>query len=258
MRIESRKNSHLLHAHKIWADKKYREQSGLIWIEGIHLIEEAIFSNCQFESIIIVEERLTNPEIKGICDKLKVTNVSLFFIPEKIQSNLFETKTPQGIGALIKRPHYLPQMALEGALLFLDGIQDPGNVGTLIRSAEAANVSRIYLLPETADCWSGKVIRSSMGSVFRIPIQIISYEKMTEIKSLGYTFVGADIVDSTDYRQSEVKKNTALILGSEGGGLSDKTKAEIDIFVQIPMKQTVDSLNVAVAGSILMFHFFGK
>lgn len=260
MKIESKSNQQITLIKKIRDDRKYRDSKNLIWIEGIHLVQDALNSGCKISSLFVNESRMNHPEIDLLYKQIFSLHIPIYHIAEKLEKFLFETQTPQGIGALIEKPLSAIKKPLTGPLLFLDHIQDPGNVGTLIRTAEAAGVEHIFILPGTADIWSGKVIRASMGSVFRMPITVtnLSESLVNQLKSQGYFFLGAEMTQSVDYKKIEKNTLGALFLGSEGSGLSLETKKYLDASIHIPMKGKVNSLNVAVAGSILMFHFFNE
>ena len=257
MKIESRKNSHIVAAKKVWQDKKYRDQSGLVWIEGIHLVQEALTSNCKFHSLFVSASKTPQSEIEDLYSRLEDASIENYLISDDVESFLFETQTPQGIGALIYRPNLASKV--DGSILVLDGIQDPGNVGTLIRSAEAAGIGTIYTLSGTADIWSGKVIRASMGSVFRVPIRTnINVDDLIQLKSANYLLVGTGGEAAVNYKELKIQSPIALVLGSEGKGIREEVQQQLDSSVMIPMRQPVESLNVAIAGSILMFSFLEK
>lgn len=260
MKIESKNNQQIILARKIRDDKKYRDSKKLVWIEGTHLVQDALISRCKFISLFISESRKDNLEIHSLYQQLFSQGVPIYFIPQKLENTLFETQTPQGIGAIIERPIFSMERKMTGSLLFLDQVQDPGNVGTLIRTAEAAGVEQIFILSGTADVWSGKVIRASMGSIFRVPVTTVELSDswIHQLKSEGYSFLGAELECSIDYQKVNKKTSIALFLGSEGSGLSLETRKYLDTSIHIPMKGKVNSLNVAVAGSILMFHLFSE
>lgn len=260
MRIESKNNQKINLVRKIREDKKYRDNEGKVWIEGIHLVQEALISKCKIVSLFVNESRKDCSEINSLYNQLLSLNIPVYFISEKLENTLFETQTPQGIGAIIEKPIFSIGKKMTGPLLFLDQIQDPGNVGTLIRTAEATGVEHVFILQKTADAWSGKAIRASMGSVFRIPITTLelSLSYINLLKSQGYSFVGAELDHSVNYQKIDPKAPIALFLGSEGSGLSLEVKKNLDVSICIPMKGKVNSLNVAVAGSILMFHLFNE
>lgn len=260
MKIESKNNQQISLIRKIRDDKKYRDSKNVAWIEGIHLLQDALISQCRFISLFISESRKDYLEIKSLHQELSSLGVPVYFISKKLENSLFETQTPQGIGAVIERPIFSMKRKMTGPLLFLDQVQDPGNVGTLIRTAEAAGVEQVFILPGTADVWSGKVIRASMGSIFRVPVTIVELSDVwvRQLKSEGYSFLGAELECSIDYQKANKETLIALFLGSEGSGLSLETRKYLDTSIHIPMKGKVNSLNVAVAGSILMFHLFNE
>lgn len=260
MKIESRKNTKISFIKKLQKNKKFRDHDPgqLIWIEGIHLLEEALSSRCCFKECFVSESKSQNdPEIVSLLTQLVQANVPIQYLKDDLADYLLEVQSPQGIGALIHRPSIASSDP--GNILVLNNIQDPGNVGTLIRSAEAAGFSEVFLTPGSADPWGGKSIRATMGSIFRVSVKTdVSLLLLKEKKTLGYVAIGAELENSISYQkdQSQKSQKILLFLGSEGDGLSDEIREILDFSVHIPMHGSVDSLNVAIAGSILMFHYF--
>ena len=253
LKIESKQNSWVMETRKL-REKKYRDQLNLYWIEGIHLLKEVLKSDEKIVTVAITTQGLLNPEIKEILKQCNDLDVRIFEVSEPVGKQLFETDTPQGIGATIQKEkrEVLPDSS--GTFLILDHVQDPGNIGTLLRSAEAAGAIGVALTAGCADPWSGKVLRASMGSAFRMPLFTdFNIAKLKVMKNDGWKVYGTATEGSNDYRDVDFSKKRILILGSEGRGISDELIGLIDESVKISMCQPVESLNVAVAGSILLF-----
>ena len=147
----------------------------------------------------------------------------------------------------------------KGNILILDKIQDTGNIGTIIRSADAFGIDTIVCTKGTVDCYSPKVLRSTMGSILREKIIYLDDDDINEIKNIGYTIVGTVLDDkSISLENLKISKKMAFIVGNEANGISDEIKNLCDIFVKIPMTGNAESLNVAVATSIILYKQFEK
>ncbi|NBI69514.1 RNA methyltransferase [Clostridiaceae bacterium] len=178
-------------------------------------------------------------------------------VSDEVMRFLSDTRTPQGILAVAEQFSYtLSDLAAEPAhLLILETLQDPGNLGTLIRAAEGAGATGIVMNAETADIYSPKVIRSAMGSVFRMPFVYVTdlKETLLTLKTSGICLYAAHLKGSVSYDSADYTKSTGFLIGNEAGGLTDGTAALADTSVRIPMEGQVESLNAAVAASVLMF-----
>ena len=240
--ITSKSNNVIKNAKKLH-QKKYRTDSYLI--EGWHLFEEAVENQAKIRQVFVLEAYLDQVE-----DIQKVTVVT----PE-ILSLLADSKTPQGIVAeiLLEQPE-LPDQ-LQGRFLYLEDVQDPGNVGTMIRTADAAGFDGVMLSKASADLYSLKTLRSMQGSHFHIPIWKLDREELLERAAHSHLAVLATTLSeaSIDYRQLPQTDQFILVMGNEGNGISQEMAAQADQLVHIPMPGRAESLNVAVAAGILMF-----
>ena len=240
--ITSKSNNVIKNAKKLH-QKKYRTDSYLI--EGWHLFEEAVENHAKIRQVFVLEAYLDRVE-----DIPKVTVVT----PE-ILSLLADSKTPQGIVAeiLLEQPE-LPDQ-LQGRFLYLEDVQDPGNVGTMIRTADAAGFDGVMLSKASADLYSLKTLRSMQGSHFHIPIWKLDREELLERAAQSHLVVLATTLSeaSIDYRQLPQTDQFILVMGNEGNGISQEMAAQADQLVHIPMPGRAESLNVAVAAGILMF-----
>ncbi|MGQ7367808.1 TrmH family RNA methyltransferase [Streptococcus suis] len=245
MEIIRSKSNNLVKQIKKLQQKKYRTSSYLI--EGWHLLEEAVKAGASIEHLLVLEEY-----VDRVSQLEKVTVVS----PE-IMQDLADSKSPQGVVAQLALPSQDLPERLEGRFLVLEDVQDPGNVGTIIRTADAAGFDGVFLTDKSADIYNMKVLRSMQGSHFHLPIyrlpieDILSTLKNNQVEVLATTLSS----QSVDYRQVLPKASFALVMGNEGQGISDFVSAEADQLVHITMPGQAESLNVAIAAGILVFSF---
>lgn len=179
-------------------------------------------------------------------------------ISDSVCRHLSDTKTPQGVIALVKKNESTLEELLrreENPCLFLlENLQDPGNMGTILRTAEGAGVTGIIMTRDSVDPYNPKVIRSTMGAVFRVPFVVV--ESLPQVFPLlreqGVTTYAAHLDGSAFYRQ-DYRKGTAFLIGNEGNGLTEETAAAADVKIRIPMKGKVESLNASIAATVLMY-----
>jgi len=261
--INSRDNK-LVKMIKSLQQKKYREIEGKYFIEGIKIISEAVKEKIYLEDLIICPEILNS--IRGgeeFHESLKNSNLSINYVPEKIFDEICSTKTPQGILAVIAKKeddfNYV-NLKPEGFYIVLDRIQDPGNLGTVIRTADAAGVDGIILSKECVDVYSPKTLRSTMGSIFRVNIyENINLEKaLAKLKEIGIRVVAASLEAEKFYYDEDFGSGTALAIGSEAHGVSPIVTGLADCLVKIPMKEQIDSLNASVAAGILIYEKYRR
>lgn len=244
--ITSRQNDQVKQWHKL-KKKKDRQKTNSFLIEGSHLIEEAIKSDQEIIELIVSEK----VEIQ-LSQTLK--NYPYTLISQTLADDLADTKTTQGIFAVVKMPE-TSQSAQEN-ILILDQVQDPGNLGTMIRSADAAGFSQVILGKGTVDAYNQKVLRSAQGSHFHIQLMNKDLNQyLPDLKKSGYTLYGTDLsADSLNYKAVSPSEKIAIIVGNEGNGVSQEVLDLVDQTLHIPIKGQAESLNVAIAASILMFH----
>lgn len=245
MEIIRSKSNNLVKQIKKLQQKKYRRSSYLI--EGWHLLEEAVKAGATIQHILVVEEY-----VDRVAHMEQVTVVS----PE-IMQDLTDSKSPQGVLAQLALPSQDLPERLDGRFLVLEDVQDPGNVGTIIRTADAAGFDGVFLTDKSADIYNMKVLRSMQGSHFHLPIyrlpieDVFSTLKNNQVEVLATTLSS----QSVDYRQVLPKASFALVMGNEGQGISDFVAEEADQLVHITMPGQAESLNVAIATGILVFSF---
>jgi TrmH family RNA methyltransferase len=224
----------------------------LLGIEGEHLIAEAIRSGYDLETLFLregSESVLNSPSLS----RLKPRDTQL--LTRDVFASAVETASPQGIAATLRiRAAELPAPSSRSTILILENLQDPGNLGTLIRSAEAFGAQQIYLTPDTVNQWNPKVVRASAGSVFRIPISRAALPRIAdELAKQGTTFYAAvaQLADSTSLLDTTFAAHAAFLIGNEGAGLSAAALALANYRIRIPC--AVESLNAAIAGSTLLY-----
>ena len=242
--ITSKANSVVKNAKKLH-QKKYRKSAYLI--EGWHLFEEAVQAGVTIEKVFALE---------SYRDQLAAFPQTIW-VSEEILLDLADTQTPQGIVAVIQKEEVgLPELH-QGKFLFLEDVQDPGNVGTMIRTADAAGFTGVIVSEKSADIYSLKTLRSMQGSHFHLPIyrmplaSFVEEAKKSNLPILATTLSR----ESKDYRELSSLENFVLVMGNEGQGISSVMAESADQLVHIGMKGRAESLNVAVAAGILMFYF---
>ena len=241
--ITSKANSVVKNAKKLH-QKKYRKSAYLI--EGWHLFEEAVQAGVTIEKIFALE---------SYRDQL-VAFPQTVWVSEDILLDLADSQTPQGIVAVVQKEEVEQTDFSQGKFLFLEDVQDPGNVGTIIRTADAAGFTGVIVSDKSADIYSLKTLRSMQGSHFHLPIyRMTSQALLEEAKEAGIPVLATTLSkDSVDYRELPPIENFVLVMGNEGQGISPLMAESADQLVHISMKGQAESLNVAVAAGILIFH----
>jgi RNA methyltransferase, TrmH family len=237
-----------------------RLSGGLVAIEGEHLLFEAMRSGLALKTIFISDQR--NPPI------WTPRSVELIELTQEVFSSVVDTQSPQGIAALLVPPTWILEDTFKSTatplLLIAAGLQDPGNLGTLIRSAEAFGATAVLTTPNTVSEWNQKALRASSGSVFRLPVIEVTPSGLTQLKSRGLKLLAAvaDAVASDSVplaekalplSQADLTKPCALMIGNEGAGLSEDLLTLADTRITIPTPGRIESLNAAIAGSLLLY-----
>jgi RNA methyltransferase, TrmH family len=246
--ITSSQNPKIKLVHALLGRAKERREAGAFVADGVRLVEEAVKSNWGFRFALY--DASLNARGSSLVEHLLSRGVDVEEVSEQLMKSLSETETPQGLLAVLE----ISQQPIVGALDFVlipDQIRDPGNLGTLLRTAAAAGVQAVFLPPETTDAFSPKVLRSGMGAHFRLSIQSMKWEKIRrEVEDLQVFL--ADM-DGTSCWETNLRQPLALIVGSEAEGASDAARKLASQKISIPMSGEMESLNAGVAGSVLMF-----
>ena len=243
MLITSVHNEHIKELVKL-KDKKYRDETNTFLVETKHLVLEA------YKAGLIEELILEQNEIFPL-------DVPTLYVSKEVLKKLSSTITPSNVMALVrKRPE---EEKYGEKLLILDRIQDPGNLGTIIRSAVAFNIDTIICSPDTVDFYNPKVVRASQGMMFHIPILVKSTEKIIkELKDNDYKIIGTKVTNGKDVRTASIYSHFALIIGNEGQGISRNIEELCDEYLYIKMNENCESLNASVAASILLYEINNK
>ena len=226
------------------ADKKYRKTLSRYVIEGARLVSDAVKYGAEIVSVFVAES------VASIYDYENKIVVS-----DKVFAKMSDTVSSQGILAVVNKPQS-EHILQRGNCLILDGLQDPGNVGTLMRTAVACNFSDIYAV-NSVDMYSPKVLRSAMSAHFCLNLHETSSLADVFGSLCEYEIIACDMNGESAFKRAYTG-NVALVLGNEGNGLSEYSKTHSDIVVSLPMANDFESLNVAVAGSVIMYQVFSQ
>jgi len=256
VKITSRDNSLLRRARAV-RDGKARDA---IFIEGLRLCEEALSSGLEVEAVIYSDHFARKDRAGRLIERLERIAQKSASVSEKLLDSVSYTKTPQGVMVLAVRPAgdkeaFAAKRPQSSLIVVLHEINNPVNVGAIIRTAEAAGATGIITTANTADPFSAKALRGAMGSAFRIPTwSAPQYEEaIAWCKSNGISTVIADVSGHAAYTTIDWRKPSALIVGRESTGLTAEEIAAADEVVRIPMQGVTESLNVAVAAGIILF-----
>lgn len=252
--ISSSSNPQVKNLNLLQKKSKAREEQGVFVIEGLRMFNEAKEAKLllkAYASETFYSEKLLE-------DKCYFDELDYEVISDHIFKDVSETKTPQGIMGIVKKPSFTLDailMANNPFLLLLEDIRDPGNLGTIVRSAEGAGVTGIILNDSCVDMFNPKVIRSTMGSIFRLPFyQSPDFlNTLKTIKNQGVLIYAAHLDGKVYDIEDSFVESCAFLIGNEANGLSDSASDMADIRIKIPMEGQVESLNAAVAAAILMY-----
>ena len=224
-------------------NKKYRDLTNTYLVEGDHLVEEA-YKNNLLTKIILLEDTTCNYDIEKI------------YVTKEVMKKLTELDTPNKIIGIVKENTPLP---IGNKILILDNIQDPGNLGTIIRSSVAFDIDTIVLSPNTVDTYNPKVIRSTQGMIFYTNIITLKLKEfIDEIKTKNYTIFGTNVRNGKNIKEITLPEKFALVLGNEGQGVSKEIESLCDDNIYIKMSSKCESLNVSVATSIRLYEVYNK
>ena len=247
-RITSTKNP-TVRALRELKDRRVREESGRILVEGEVMIREALSCGLQMHDLLADERH------EALALEMEACGARSFSVPRSILETVCETHTPQGVCASFTAPKPLDVDALPDAVVALDGVQDPGNVGTIWRTADAAGFQGLLLGEGSADPLSPKVLRAAMGSGFRIPFSQAAplTDALKALSARGYTVIASDLGGEDFYSRSDPGSKMVLVIGNEARGISDAVRQCADMRVKLPMRGGAESLNAAIAAAIMMY-----
>ncbi|MBQ5348263.1 MAG: RNA methyltransferase [Phascolarctobacterium sp.] len=234
--------------------KKYRTQNGLYLAEGLRTAEEAVAYKA-VETLFYVAT--DDDRTMRLLEDAAMQNIKLVCVNENVMKKIADTETPQGIIAVCKMRQPKLETLLAGGkmLLVLDRVGDPGNIGTMLRTADAAGIGGLVLLKGCADIYAPKTVRSSMGSLFHIPVLsgVSEQEFVSAAKKAGYDLLVTCLDGADNLYKADLSGRIAFVMGNEAGGVSETLLEKADKRVYIPMAGRAESLNVAMAAGIVMF-----
>jgi len=251
--IQSKDNPIILEIKKL-KEKKFRILEKKFIVEGFRFVSEALQSEFQVPIVIVSENQKLRYE-KFQIENILQNGTKVYYIKEQLFNIICSTETPQGIMAVVNNKQ--TQITMEkGFYVLVDGIQDPGNLGTLIRTADASGALGVILRKGTVDVFNEKTLRSTMGSIFHLPI--VEFEDLEELKKLmisGFRLIVSSLEGKNNFYDENLQGKIIIVVGNEGSGVSKEIQELADSKVKIPMPGKAESLNVAVAASIMMFEY---
>lgn len=253
MMIASTANKRVKEVAALVKRSRYRNEEGVFVVEGPRMVSE--IPKERLLHVYATERFLRENEAMGLADGNGLADT----VTEEVLRAMSDTQTPQGVLAVVKQYRYALSDILAASgpaqLVLLETIQDPGNLGTILRAGEGAGVTGIVMDSHTVDIYSPKVIRSTMGSVFRVPFYRTDdlAETIKEIKKAGIRLAAAHLQGSVEYDTEDYTGPCGFLIGNEAAGLSRQAAGMADVCVRIPMLGQVESLNAAVAASVLMY-----
>jgi TrmH family RNA methyltransferase len=236
--------------------RKERERQGLFLAEGVRVVEDLLASSLRVRWVLASSSLEDSERGTELTAEVERRGIPLRVVPERDFARHAGTESPQGVLAVAEIPRWSPadirgMAGFPDVVLVLDAVQDPGNFGTLVRSAEALGAAGVLALPGTVDPWNPKAIRAAVGSSFRMPILSLPWSEAGEwLRGRGFEVIAA-AVGGEPVRRPE--RPTALVVGNEGAGISAEVAAGVDRVVGIPLRGRAESLNVAAAAAILLY-----
>ena len=234
--ITSKDNPAVKRVKKLYK-KSFRDECGVFLAEGERLVFDAVKSGAQIETLFVT----------GKFSDVNISADNVYTVDEKIIAGISDTASPQGILAVVKRQEYSSSDISEPCVI-CDRVSDPGNLGTIIRTADAAGFGSVELLPGCVDAFSPKVVRASMGSVFHIPVIECEFSEI-----MGMSLLCADLENSDYIYDYDFRKPFGVVIGNEANGVSDSVMSACDARIKIPMPGKSESLNAAVSFGVIAF-----
>ena len=259
-RIESAANAKIKWAAALHL-RKERERRGEFVAEGVRLAEEAVKSDWPLLFCLTTEEALTDPRVQSIVASVEARNCPVYLTSSAAYKKASATDTPQGILLVMKKTTVsLPSLKTKETplLAIMDRVQDPGNAGTILRTADAAGCTGVVAVEGTVDLFSDKTVRSAMGSLFHLPIvtQATCTELISYMENQGISCFAASLdKTATPYYSADYRKPTAIIFGNEGNGVSPEILDSMP-HIYIPMAGRTESLNVAASAAVILYEAF--
>ena len=236
--------------------RRARERQKLFVAEGVRAVEELLGSPLVVRGVLAAPQLADAPRGAGLLESARARRVELTNVDEREFASAAETDSPQGVLAVAEIPDRRLddfQIADRARIVVLDAVQDPGNVGTILRTAAALGAVAVVAMPGTVDLWNAKVVRSAMGALFHSPAFMCTWAELDTFRARhDVTLWGAD-AGGTPLERLVPPNRLALVVGNEGAGLSFEARARVEQSVSIPIGTTVESLNVAVATGLILY-----
>lgn len=258
--ITSTNNQQLKAVSALLKKSKERKEKKAFVVEGPRMVVEAPAES--LKAVYVAESFEKNPEnqalLKELGEKCRVSQAPFEVVADSVFKSVSDTQTPQGIMAVVAMPEYTLEQLLDGEkthLLILESIQDPGNLGTMIRTGEGAGITGVIMNKTTVDLFNPKTIRSTMGSVYRMPFYVTEdlSETLCLLQEKEVALYAAHLKGEHFYTEEDYTKSCGFLIGNEGNGLSDEIANQADCYIKIPMEGHVESLNAAISATLLMY-----
>ena len=258
--ITSANNQQLKQVSALLKKAKERKERKAFVVEGPRMVVEAPVES--LKAVYVAESFEKNQENQNLLKELekKCQDAGAVFetVADAVFKNVSDTQTPQGIMAVVAMPEYSFEQLLDGDkthLLILESIQDPGNLGTMLRTGEGAGITGVIMNKTTVDLFNPKTIRSTMGSIYRMPHYVTEdlSETLRVLKEKGISLYAAHLKGEHYYTEEDYTSGCAFLIGNEGNGLSDEIANQADTYIKIPMEGQVESLNAAISATLLMY-----
>jgi TrmH family RNA methyltransferase len=248
--ITSAQNAKVQRLRALFTQRKTREEAGEIPLEGVRLVEDALSAGWQPRLVFHTTE-LSSRGVE-LVSRCRALGAEVEEIDPRLLKSVVDTENPQGLAGIFTLSR-LPLPAQADFLVVADGLRDPGNLGTLLRTAEAAGAQGVLLTPGTVEAFAPKVLRAGMGAHFRLPVQAMEWEQLARTLKPRLRVYPADAEAGADYTRLDLREPLALVIGAEAEGVSPQMRALADGFIRIPMPGRAESLNAAVAAGVLLF-----
>lgn len=254
--ISSTSNPQMKHLVQLQKKAKLRREEQVFVIEGTKMFEEALEGNLIKKAYF--SETYWKEKAQG---SSYLKQIDYEIVTDAVLKEVSDTQTPQGVIALVKMPRYDVNELItkeQVNMVLLENLRDPGNLGTIVRTAEGAGMNAIILSKESVDIYNPKVIRSTMGAIYRIPVVYVDsfVECLINLQKNGIVIYAAHLKGKNDYDKEQYAKKTGLLIGNEANGIKEETANLADCLVKIPMEGKVESLNAAIAAALLMYEIY--
>lgn len=256
MQVITSKENEMIKNIKKLKEKKYRDQENKFIVEGIKMVQEAILEQASIDKIVICEDCINDGTIEQEL-LYEIAKKDCIYVSEKVFESITDVTNPQGILAIINKQNAEEQINYnEDIIVVLDGIQDPGNLGTILRTIDSVGLTQVILSENTADSYNPKVVRSTMGAIHRVKILKTNniIETLKNVQKNKYKVISTSLQTDKSIYDIEYKK-LAIVIGNEANGVSEEVLKLSDAKIKIPMLGKTESLNAAVATGVILYEY---